>query len=136
MTYTFDPNARSVRVEVGVYGPRQYFDFKCSLDTGASQTVLSAVLLRSLGCDLANPVGRTRIRAATGSVVVPLVRLPLVTALGRARPDFVVAANEFPIGVETDGLLGLDFYRGWVLRFDFARGRVSLTSPSWWRFWR
>ena len=94
------------------------------------------MLLRQLGCDLANPVGRTRIRAATGSVVVPLVRLPLVTALDRARPNFVVAANEFPIGIETDGLLGLDFLRGWLLRLDFHRGRMSLNSPSWWRFWR
>lgn len=136
MTYTIDPDAPSVRVGVRVFGPRLDYDFSCTLDTGATQTILTAAHLRRLGCDLANPVGRTRIRTATGSIVVPLVRLPLVAALGRARPDFVVAANEFPIGVETDGLLGLDFLRGQILRLDFARGRVSLTPPSRWRFWQ
>jgi predicted aspartyl protease len=136
MQYTFNPNGRSVSVKVRVFGPQKDYEFSCSLDTGATQTVLPAAYLRRLGCDLANPVGRTRIRAATGSVVVPLVRLPLVAALGRARPDFVVAANDLPIGVETNGLLGLDFYRGLVLKLDFARGRVSLALPSWWRFWR
>jgi hypothetical protein len=98
--------------------------------------VLPAAVLRRLGCDFDRPAGRARIRGATGSVMAPLIQLPVLTALGQARQDFVVAANDFPIGTETNGLLGLDFLRGLVLRLDFARGRLSLTSPSWWRFWR
>lgn len=136
MRFTFPPNGQSVPVVVNAFGPRQFHAFTCTLDTGAERTLLPAAVLRRLGCDFNRPVGRARIRGATGSVMAPLIRLPVLTALGHARRDFVVAAHDFPIGVETNGLLGLDFYRGLILKLDFARGRAQLDAPSWWRFWR
>ena len=136
MRYTFDPADPILRVQVRAFGPQEHYAFTCTLDTGASQTILPAAVLRRLGCDFSRPVGRARIRGATGSVMAPLIRLPVLTALGQVRRDFVVAAHEFPVGIETNGLLGLDFYRGLVLKLDFARGRASLATPSWWRFWR
>lgn len=45
--------------------------------------------------------------------------------LGRVRAAFVVAAHDFPPGTDTDGLLGLDFLRGFILKLDFVGGRVS-----------
>jgi hypothetical protein len=67
---------------------------------------------------------------------VPLIRVSAVAALDRVRTDFLVAAHDFPLGVEADGLLGLDFFRGFVLTLDFIRGRVKFTSRLWWQFWR
>src|SRR5436190_2251748 len=73
-----------------------------------------------------------QIRASSGgcqaesngaSAPAPLIRLSALTALDRVRTEFVVAARDFPLGVEVDGLLGLDFFRGLVLTLDFARGR-------------
>jgi hypothetical protein len=65
------------------------------------------------------------------------VSLGAVSALGRVRTQFVVAAHDFPIGVAADGLLGLDFLRGFVLKLDFARGRAALKPPrKWWQFWK
>ena len=136
MWVAFDPATRSIRVPVLTVGPQRAYVFRCTLDTGATQTVLPAQYLRSLGCDLSQPVSRIRIRTATGTAVCPIVRVPHVRALGHTRDDFLVAAQDFPPGVETDGLLGLDFYRGLILRLDFARGRASLAAPSWWRLWR
>jgi hypothetical protein len=65
-----------------------------------------------------------------------VIRLPAVAALDRVRTDFLVAAHEFPLGVEADGLLGLDFFRGFILTLDFVGGRVSLSPKRWWQFWR
>jgi len=137
MSESFSPDALSIRVQVRIVGPRRHHDFMCVLDTGAARTVLSATLLRTIGFDLAHPVGRANLRSATGLAPVPLVSVGAVAALGRVRTDFVVAAHNLPPGVSADGLLGLDFFRGLVLKLDFARGRVSLTARRrWWQFWK
>jgi hypothetical protein len=66
---------------------------------------------------------------------VPLIRVPAVTALERVRTEFLVATHDYPLGIETDGLLGLDFFRGFVLTIDFVRGRIALSRRCWWQFW-
>jgi hypothetical protein len=136
MSVSFDPTARSVLVPVIVVGPRRPFRFRFALDTGATQTVLSATLARNLGFDFNHPISQARVRSATGTARVPVFRSIRVSALDQTRDDFLLAAQDFPLGVQADGLLGLDFYRGLVLRLDFARGRASLNTPSRWRFWR
>jgi hypothetical protein len=137
MLIEFPPNAPAIYVPVLVVGPRGQYTFNCTLDTGSALTVLPALVLRRLGVDLAHPAGRVRLRSATGHAPVPLVSLGAVSALGRVRTQFVVAAHDFPIGVAADGLLGLDFLRGFVLKLDFARGRAALKPPrKWWQFWK
>ncbi|HUR54819.1 MAG TPA: retropepsin-like aspartic protease [Gemmataceae bacterium] len=136
MSNAFDPNARSVLVRVLLIGPRREYVFRFILDTGATQTCIRPDFLRQLGIDLDQPAGRRRIRSATGGANVPVFRIPFVSALEHTRENFLVAAQDFPLGVQADGLLGLDFYRGLILRLDFARGRASLVAPSRWRFWR
>jgi hypothetical protein len=89
-----------------------------------------------LGCDLSRPIGHTNLRGATGIARVPLIRVPAITALDRVRTEFVVAAHDLPLGVETDGLLGLDFFREFVLTLDFVRGRITLAPRRWWQFRR
>ena len=137
MSEPFDITARSVRIPVLVVGPRRSRQLWCAVDTGATQTLLPSIHLQGIGYDLSKPAGHTRIRTATGTARVPLMRVSAISALGRVRTDLLVAAHDMPLGVEADGLLGLDFFRGLVLTFDFARGRVSLSLPrSWWQFWR
>ena len=132
----FDPAARSVLVPVVVGGPRLARLFRFAVDTGATQTGIRTEHLRALGYDLTRPVGRKRIRAATGSVVVPLYRVTSLASLGQTRTDFPVAAQDLPLTVEADGLLGLDFFRRLVLTLDFARGLASLGPPRrWWQLW-
>lgn len=135
MRASFPPDGKII-LPVFVVGPRESFQFRLTVDTGAERTVLSASFLRAIGVDLSRTDGTTRLRTATGTARAPLVRVPAVSALGRVRTDLLVAAHDFPLGIETDGLLGLDFFRGLVLRVDFARGRIALTSPKrWWQFW-
>ena len=136
MSTTFEPDARSVRIPVFLRGPRSEYKFRFIIDTGATQTCIRPEYLQRLGVDLDRPAGRTRIRSATGGAQVPLFRVSSVVALDHTRDDFLIAAQDFPVSVAADGLLGLDFYRGFILKLDFAHGRASLAVPSRWRFWR
>ncbi len=137
MSVSFLPNAKRLVVPVVIVGPRMSYEFKFTLDTGAAVTVVPARYLRRLGVDFSRPVGHTILRGATGIARAPLIRVPAVTAFDRVRTDFVVAAHDFPLGTATDGLLGLDFFRGFILRIDFARGRIGLGPPKrWWQVWR
>jgi hypothetical protein len=136
MSERFDPDARSILIPVRVVGPRESHRLRCAVDTGSTQTVLPATVLRLIGYDLSRPVRRTRIRAATGVARAPVIRVSAVAALDRVRTDLEVAAHDLPLGTTADGLLGLDFFRGLVLTLDFARGRVGLSPPRWWQFWR
>jgi len=135
MSTAFDPAARSVLIRVAVNGPRMAYTFRFAVDTAATQTSIRPELLRALGYQLTHPVGRKRIRSATGTALAPLFRVASVAALGQVRSDFLIATQTLPVTVEADGLLGLDFFRGLVLTLDFARGRAALRPPSWWRFW-
>lgn len=135
MSEVFAPDARSIRVPVFVVGGRASYTVRCAIDTGSTQTILPATILRALGYDLARPVHRTRIRSATGIAPAPVIRVSAITALDRVRTDFLVAAHDLPLGVEADGLLGLDFFRGLILTLDFARGRITLALKHWRQFW-
>ena len=137
MIEQFDPSARSIVIPAVVGGPRLEHKFHFILDLGATLTCIRPDLLRVLGYDLSRPIGRKRIRSATGSVVAPIYRVTSLASLGQVQADFSVAAQDLPLTVEADGLLGLDFFRGLVLHLDFARGRIALRSPHPpWQFWR
>jgi hypothetical protein len=136
MRVLFSPDAKKLIVPVTVIGPRDSYRFRFTLDTGSGISVVPAMPLRRLGVDLSQPVGHTNLRGVSGVARAPLVRIPAITALDRVRTDFVVAAHDFPLGTDTDGVLGLDFFRGFVLNIDFIRGRIALLSRRWWQFWR
>src|SRR5436190_7193955 len=99
MSESFDPRARTLIVPARVVGPREAYTFNCALDTGATHTVLPTRGLRRLGFDLSRSVNRGRIHSATGNAPAALIRVPAITALGRVRTDYVVAAHDLPLGV-------------------------------------
>jgi hypothetical protein len=136
MAESFDPAARLALVRVRFVGPREGYVFRLAIDTRATQTCIRPVFLRQLGFDLSRPAGRTRFYSATGTAPAPVFRVPAVVALSQTRTGLLVAAHDLPLGSAADGLLGLDFFRGLVLKLDFARGLASLFARRWWQFWR
>lgn len=136
MSTSFDPTTRNVLITTFLFGPRTGHEFNFIIDTGATQTCVRPDILRALGCNLDRPVSHVRVRSATGGGRFPVYLVPRIVALGHTRTDFPIAAQELPVSVAADGLLGLDFFRGHILKLDFARGRASLAAPSRWRFWR
>ena len=137
MSVSFDPTAPHVVVVGYVTGIGETLQVRFAVDTGATGTVISATILAALGV-MATPASpRRRLRGVTGTATVPVVRVRQLLALGSVQTDFPVAAHDLPLGTSYDGLIGLDFFRGRVLTFDFARGLITLRPPhGWWRFWR
>ena len=107
-------------------GPTDGGTFRFALDSGPTSTTMDAKQMMTLGY-FPKAVGRA-VSVATGSrmevgYVVPVARL---TALERSRSDFPVVCLSLPAAAGIDGVIGLDFLRGHVLKIDFNAGLISL----------
>ncbi len=134
----FDPAGEAIVVTAVLVGPLRAVTLSLRLDTGASHTSVRAEFLRWAGY-APERTGRPRaMRSASGGGRGFALPVRHLSTLGVRREPFVVTAFDPPPAVVTDGLLGLDFFRGHVLTLDFARGRVSLRPPGrrWWPFGR
>ena len=107
-----------------------------SLDTGVTVTVIRPRYLVAAGYQLSTSGRSGRLRSATGSGLAPFVDVSAISCLGKVRTAISVLAHDMPPVVTCDGLLGLDFFRGYVLNLDFIRGRIELRAGRWWQFWR
>jgi hypothetical protein len=137
MELIFAPDATNIVVPVYATGPRATIQLQLALDTEATRTVIRPHVLASLGIVPAANARRGRIRSTTGGAAAQFVDVPHLLALGQVRANFDALAHDLPPTVTHDGLLGLDFFRGLVLKLDFARGRAALKPPRrWWQFWR
>ena len=132
----FDPKGRLIYLEVRVVGPGGHYDPVMALDTGASRTILSERLLRRIGFDPAVLPRTGTARTAGGDVPAGRVRLRQLTAIGITVPFFEVAFHPFNPNARAEGLLGLDFFRGYRFTVDLDAGWIDLRRPGrWWRVW-
>ena len=127
MNFSFDPQVGLVIVQSQLVGPSGTVTLNLALDTGASRTLLNEDLLISVGYDLANAVGHSKM--TTGSKVEPVAPICIdkLIALGQERSAMIVVSHTLPPSASVDGLLGLDFLRGLNLNLDFRIGLILLT---------
>ena len=64
---------------------------------------------------------------ASGAENVPSLTVARLTALGQDRSAFPVLALTLPAATAVEGVLGLDFLRGYALNIDFRTGQITLT---------
>ena len=126
MTFSFNPNRGLIEVEAAIAGPAGIAVVRLALDTGATSTLIDMDPLVVAGYD--PPAVGTTIQTTTAGGVVPSFRLPIVslTALGQTRTNMPVLTRTLPPTLSVDGLLGLDFLRGYVLTLDFIQGEITL----------
>jgi hypothetical protein len=137
MTTPFDPDGRLVVVRTILVSPEGGSEFRLAIDTAATRSSVSGLVLERLGYREPEGSARRQVRTGSGGTRAGLVRVGRVVALGQSQVEFPVLWMPHPPGGMIDGLLGLDFFRGQVLTLDFARGRVSLGPPRrWWHLWR
>jgi predicted aspartyl protease len=122
----FNPHYRLIVVTVLIAGPAGDAAARLALDTGASVTTLSRALLQLAGYDPDNAPTKVSIATGSGAAVVPQLSITRIEALGQARNSLPVLCHTFPPTVTVDGLLGLDFLRGFLLTVDFRAGRITL----------
>ena len=137
MTYTFDAKRGLVVIPVFLAGPRGSETFEFAIDTGSTRSSVSGLILQQLGYSQPPSAGRSTVRTAGGGLTAGSVRVQRLGTFGEYHVDFPVLWLPLAPSARVRGLLGLDFFRGSSLLFDFARGRVSCPAPRpWWQFWR
>ena len=122
----FNPHQGLILVAGTMHGPSGQGTLRLALDTGATQSLVSARLLTAVGYDLTQATSHAQLATANGVIRVPLLTLTRLSALGQDRPGFLVAAHNLPAAATIDGLLGLDFIRGQTLKIDFRTGLIDL----------
>jgi predicted aspartyl protease len=127
MSEPFNSQHGLIIVPITLDGPSGTVVVQAAVDTGATSTLINVGLLVAIGYDPA--LSPTRLQVTTGSGVeyVPQIVISRVTALGQQRVAFPVLAHTLPPTAAVDGLLGLDFLRGFNLNVDFRAGQISLT---------
>ena len=112
-------------IRTEIWGPLESHVFYLALDTGATESMVSAQLLAKIGYDLsAQPLAT--IRTAGGIIQAPDITASRLESLGQTRVDFPLLAHDLSPKATVDGVLGLDFLRGHVLNLDFRLGKLSL----------
>ncbi len=126
MSIPFNPIRGLVIIPAALEGPSGTALLNLALDTGATGTLISTAILAAVGYDPA--LAPTRVQVTTGSGVefVPLLSVNNLTVLGQDRTAFPVLGHTLPPSASVDGVLGLDFLRGWLLTLDFRNGLITL----------
>jgi predicted aspartyl protease len=127
MSFPFQSQQGLIHVEVEVEGLAASVRVHLALDTGATDTAVSADALRNAGYNPAAASGQAQVTTASGLVTIPEVTVSRLTSLGQSRAAFTVLALTLPPSAGVDGVLGLDFLRGQILTIDFRSGQISLT---------
>jgi predicted aspartyl protease len=88
--------------------------------------MINVAMLVALGYDPALSAERIQVTTGSGVEFVPRILLDKIVALGQERLQFPVLAHTLPPTAGIDGLLGLDFVRGYSLTVDFRTGKLTL----------
>jgi predicted aspartyl protease len=123
---SFQSRSGPIFVKAEISGPKGRSFATLLLDTGATTTALSVVLLRYVGYDPADSTDLVRLTTGTGVATVPRLTINRLTALGRHEIGLRVLAHDLPPESGVDGLLGLDYFRDLILTLDFRAGQIVL----------
>src|ERR1017187_3699953 len=115
MRTLFNPRAMSVVVSAQILGPVGEGKADLMVDTGAAYSMLSLIVLRSIGYEPEVATDRRTVITASRPEIVPMLQVQRFRALGKERLNFPVLCHILPAGLHVDGLLGLDFIRRYRL---------------------
>ncbi|MCW3099577.1 MAG: hypothetical protein JWL77_5195 [Chthonomonadaceae bacterium] len=99
------------------------------LDTGAGANILTPRAAKRL--DLMSSKGQINVQGAGGDAApasaVKIGKLGVGEAMLKAQSAYVIP---LPDVLVCDGLLGTPFFRAWIVQFDYAHLRLTLTPRS------
>jgi len=126
MSFSFNPREGLVVVGTELEGPSGTAVLRLALDTGATSTLVNVGMLVAVGYDPAMAATRVQVTTGSGIEFAPRIVVIRLRVLGQERRDFPVLGHTLPPSAGVDGLIGLDFLRGFKLRVDFQTGEISL----------
>jgi predicted aspartyl protease len=127
MTFGFDPSQDLIIVPVRLFGPVGDMIVRLALDTGATSTVDKLGNHGPLGYNPATSPHRIQVTTGSGVELCPRVTVQRLEALGKVVTDFPILSHTLPPTSQVDGLLGLDFFRGFQISIDFRNGTITIT---------
>jgi predicted aspartyl protease len=127
MTFGFDPSQGLIVVPVRLFGPAGDMIVRLALDTGATITLINSEIIVLLGYNPATSAYRIQVTTGSGVELCPRVTVQRLEALGKSINDFSVLCHTLPPTSQVDGLLGLDFFRGFQISIDFRNGTITIT---------
>ena len=130
MKFPFQPGAGSIQVQARIIGPTGPSRFALLLDTGANGTTVAPRHLIAAGYDPAHFPPPVPVTTAGGTTYAPRILVTAFEALGAFRMNYPVLALAMPTPLGVGGVLGLDFFDGYVLALDFVNGEIDLTPGS------
>jgi predicted aspartyl protease len=123
---SFDPKQGLIVVPVRISGPAGDLVINLILDTGATMTMVSREAVLMVGCDPDASAGRVEFVTGSRLEHAPRLRILKVEAMGISRIGMYVVCHTMPAGTAVDGVLGLDFFRGCILKIDLDAGCVEV----------
>lgn len=126
MSAACDPRREQIAVRVELVGPRAAVEARLLLDTGAAYSMVNPLFLARIGIDITAPRSTIRIATVTDVRSAPLYIVPAVIALEVSRKRVPVLGLPLPTASRLDGLLGLNFFRGYRLTIDLRSGTVEM----------
>ena len=127
MSYSFNPQHGLIIVQSELFGPSGSIVLRLALDTGATGTMINVAPLTSIGYDPSLAPDRMQVTTGSGVEYAPRIAVTRIKAMGQERSQFPVLAHTLPPSASVDGLLGLDFLRGQIVKIDFQQGIISFT---------
>ncbi|MGD9893311.1 MAG: aspartyl protease family protein [Dehalococcoidia bacterium] len=107
-------------------GPQAVVEARLLLDTGAAYSMVHPLLLTRIGVDVTAPRSNIRIATVTHIRTAPLYIVPEVRSFGVSRNRVPVLGQPLPTASRLDGLLGLNFFRGYRLTIDLRSGTIEM----------
>lgn len=126
MSEHFDARDGAVIIGVELWGPVNRVALHLAVDTGATNTLISAVRLTYVGYDVGRCADSVWVTTGSGLTSMPRLSVLRLEALGQERTQFPVLAHTLPPTAAVDGLLGLDYFREQCLTVDFRNGLITL----------
>jgi predicted aspartyl protease len=109
-----------------IFGPSGSIVLRLALDTGATGTMINVAPLTAVGYDPSLVPDRIQVTTGSGVEFAPRIPVNQIIALGKKQSQFSVLAHTLPPSANIDGLLGLNFLRGYKVIIDFREGSITL----------
>jgi predicted aspartyl protease len=126
MIFPFDPRGGLILVPARLIGPTKQAIALLALDTGATSSMISWEIAELLGYDPATVVEQAQMTTVSMEENAPQIIVDKIEVLEKERDNFRVLCHTLPPGADPDGILGLDFLRGYRLTLDFRVGLLTL----------
>ncbi len=125
---SFDTNKHHIHIEFMVTDPKGILHSVAGiLDTGAPRTEFSDQFLMYMGfLDARNE--EAKLKPGLQTQKYGIVELPSVMICGHRISPFEVFVSYFEQSWGIDALIGLDFFRRFLVKIDYVNG-ILITSP-------